>query len=66
MLGNLDISAIDSKWIDYVNNIVEKLCDDKIYVHTVPYKNTRGHPTISEQQNLANSLIQFIETNIKW
>lgn len=66
LLGNLDISAIDSKWIDYVNNIVEKLCDDKIYVHTVPYKNTRGHPTISEQQNLANSLIQFIETNIKW
>ena len=66
LLGNLDISATGSKWIDYVNNTVEELSDDKIYVHIVPYKNTRGHPTISEQQDLANSLINFIDTNIKW
>lgn len=64
MLGNMDITRAGSPWPGYVAQAVEQLADPRIYTHFVPYKNTPGHPSIAEQEALANSLIDFIEANI--
>ena len=66
ILGNMDITAKGSKWPGYVKRAVNELNDDKMYTHFVPFKETGGHPRISEQEMLANSLITFIEENIDW
>ena len=66
MLGNMDITKTGSKWPGYVKQAVANLNDPKIYTLIVPFKNTNGHPSIAEQQELANSLIRFIDDNIKW
>ena len=66
MLGNMDDTKKDSKWPGYVKQAVENMNDPKIYSFFVPFKETSGHPNIQEQQNMANSLIQFIDKNISW
>ncbi len=65
-LGNMDATREGSKWMDYITKAVDNLNDKKIYAHFIPYKKTPGHPTIKEQEELANSLVQFIEKNITW
>jgi len=65
-LGNMDATREGSKWMDYINKAVANLNDGKIYTHFIPYKGTPGHPSIKEQEELANSLIQFIDKNISW
>lgn len=66
LLGNMDVTREGSKWIGYVSSAVANMQDDKIYTHAVPYKNTPGHPSIKEQENLANSLIEYIDANVPW
>ncbi len=66
MLGNMDITSKDSPWPSYVQKAISGLKDSKIHTLTVPYKETPGHPKVKEQQDLANSLIDFIDKNIKW
>ncbi len=66
MLGNMDATRKGSLWPAYVQTAVSNLNDNEIYTHFVPYKETPGHPSIEEQKILANSLIRFIEENIKW
>jgi hypothetical protein len=65
-LGSMDITQKGSPWPGYVEKAVASLEDDKIYIHFMPYKNTPGHPKVEEQQQMANSLIRFIEQEIKW
>lgn len=65
-LGNMDATKKGSKWPDYVKKAVENLNDKKTYTHFFEYKNTPGHPKISEQKAMADSLIAFIDKNIKW
>jgi len=65
-LGNMDATKEGAKWPDYVRLAVKEINDPKIYTHFIPYKDSPGHPTIKEQQDLANSLIQFIDEKIKW
>lgn len=65
-LGNMDATREGSPWPQYVTKAVGQLNDKKIYTHFFPYKNTPGHPKISEQQVMASSLISFIEKNINW
>lgn len=65
-LGSMDITQKGSPWPGYVQKAVASLEDDKIYVHIMPYKNTPGHPRVEEQQQMANSLIKFIEQEIEW
>ena len=66
-LGNMDAAAEGSKWTSYIEQAVSTLNDDNIYTHFIPFKETPGHPTVKEQEDLANSLIQFIDdNNIEW
>jgi hypothetical protein len=66
MLGNMDATKEGSQWPGYIKKAVAGLKDDKIYTHFVPFKETTGHPSIKEQEEMANSLIQFIDENINW
>lgn len=66
MMGNMDITKKDSLWPNYVEKAIVGLKDSKIHTLIVPFKETPGHPKIKEQQDLANSLINFIDKNIKW
>jgi hypothetical protein len=65
-LGNMDATREGSPWPDYVIRAVDNLDDPAIYTHFVPYKETPGHPSISEQEDMANSFIRFIDENIDW
>ena len=66
MLGNMDATKDGSIWMDYIEKAVSNLNDDKIYKHFVPFKGTDGHPSVKEQEDMANSLIDFIDTHIDW
>jgi hypothetical protein len=65
-LGNMDATSEGSKWPDYITAALKEVNDPKIYTHFMPYKDSPGHPTIKEQEVMANSLIKFIEDNIVW
>lgn len=65
-LGTMDATKEGSIWPDYIRKAVKELNDSNTYIHIMPYKNTPGHPSIKEQQAMANSLIQFIEDHIDW
>ena len=66
MLGNMDATRTESKWPEYIVKAVESLKDKNIYTHFIPFKESPGHPTEKEQEDIANSLIEFIEDNIEW
>ncbi|HWB28342.1 MAG TPA: SGNH/GDSL hydrolase family protein [Chitinophagaceae bacterium] len=66
MLGSMDITKEGSPWPGYVKQAVTQLNDPKIFTYFAPYKNTPGHPKVAEQKALADGLIKFIETHIKW
>ena len=65
-LGSMDATQEGSKWPNYIKKAVGNLNDKKIYTHSFEYKNTPGHPKISEQKAMADSLIAFIDATIKW
>ena len=65
-LGNMDVTIEGSEWISYIEKAVARLDDTKIYSHFMPYKGTPGHPSIKEQEVMANSLIKFIDDKIEW
>lgn len=66
MLGNMDATMEGSKWPGLVESAVANLSDDKIYTFFQPFKESGGHPTIEEQQIMADGLIGFIEENLGW
>ncbi len=66
LLGNMDATREGSKWMNYIEKAVANLNDKNIYTHFIPYKQSPGHPSILEQEQMANSLIQFIDKNIDW
>jgi hypothetical protein len=65
-LGNMDATKVGSKWPTYIEKAVENLKDEKLFTHFFPFKETRGHPSIQEQEEMAKSLIQFIDSSIQW
>lgn len=65
-LGSMDITREGSVWPGYVREAVANLKDAKIYTHFFPYKGTPKHPLIKDHENMAQSLISFIDQNIKW
>ena len=66
MLGSMDITKKGSPWPGYVEKAVAELKDPKIFTYIAPYKNTPGHPKVKEQKELADGLINFITSHIKW
>lgn len=66
VLGNMDATKEGSKWPNYIVKAAKNLKDKKIYSHFFTYKNTPGHPKVSEQQAMADSLIAFINKNSIW
>lgn len=65
-LGCMVAAKEGSKWIEYINSAVKKLNDKSIYVHIMPYIEASAHPSIEDHEEMANSLIGFIEENIDW
>ena len=67
-LGNMGACKTGSKWPGYVASAVEKcntdLNDAKVFYVPMTYKNTEGHPTVSEHQQMADVLIPFIESKL--
>ncbi len=66
ILGSMDATKPGSPWPGYIQKAVVGLNDKNIYTHFIPYKNTNGHPSLKEQQAMADDLIGFIEKNIGW
>ena len=65
-LGNMDATKTGSLWPGYIQKAVDGMHDKKIMTHFFPFKNSKGHPNVAEQKMMAESLIAFIEKNIKW
>lgn len=65
-LGNMDATHAGSPWPGYVAEAVQQLKDNNIYTHFFPYKNTGGHPSIREQQAMADELIPVVKKIMHW
>jgi lysophospholipase L1-like esterase len=65
-LGSMDITREGHEWPGYVRQAVQHLNDKKVYTHFFPYKGTPKHPLVKDHAAMAQSLINFIDQNIKW
>ena len=65
-LGSMNASEEGSVWRGYVERAVAELHDPKVFTHFFTYKNSAGHPRVTDHQVMAKSLIDFIDRNIKW
>lgn len=69
VLGSMNASQGNSPWPDYINNAVQKLNNDNddknLYSLMFPFKETEGHPTISEHKEMAERLTAFIKETLK-
>ncbi len=66
ILGSMDATKPGSPWPGYIEKAVASLADANIYTHFIPYKNTNGHPSIKEQQDMADDLIAYMEKTVRW
>lgn len=66
ILGSMDATKPGSPWPGYIEKAVATLNDKNIYTHFIPYKNTPGHPSKKEQQDMADDLIGFMDKTVKW
>ncbi|NWJ52106.1 MAG: SGNH/GDSL hydrolase family protein [Bacteroidetes bacterium] len=68
VLGNMDATQEGSPWPGYIQKAVKKLNveknDHNIYSLIFPYKNTPGHPTVSEHKMMADKLTAFIKKTL--
>lgn len=65
-LGSMDATKEGSPWPRYVSQAVAGLHDSKVYMHMFAYKNAPGHPKRKDQKLMAESLIKFIDEQVKW
>jgi len=65
-LGSMDAAQEGSKWKDYIKTAVTNLKDSTVYTHFMPYIEATAHPSIKDHEEMAESLIGFIEENIEW
>jgi hypothetical protein len=66
VLGSMDAVRPGSPWPGYIERAVTSLNDQLIYTHLFTYINTPDHPNVTEQKQMAESLIRFIDDHIKW
>lgn len=65
-LGSMDATREGSPWPGYIIEASKQLGDPKIKTCIFPYKNTGGHPLVSEHQDMAKILTAFISENYNW
>jgi len=65
-LGSMDATRVGSPWPGYIQKATTQLNDPKIYTCFFKFKNADGHPNVAEQKVMADTLIEFIDKNIKW
>ncbi|HEK20067.1 SGNH/GDSL hydrolase family protein [Mucilaginibacter sp. 44-25] len=65
-LGSMDATQAGSPWPVYIQEAVDGLNDTNIYTHFFAYKNTPGHPSVKEQNAMADDLIAYIKRTFKW
>lgn len=65
-LGSMAATKEGSPWPGYVEKAVARMHDKKIFTHFFAYKGSPGHPRVKDHQVMAESLIQFIDSHIKW
>jgi len=65
-LGSMAATQEGSPWPGYVEKAVVRMHDSKIFTHFFAYKGSPGHPRVKDHQVMAESLIQFIDSHIKW
>jgi hypothetical protein len=66
VLGSMDATKESLPWRGYVEKAVAKMNDKGITAHFFPYKNTNGHPSVEEQQTMADDLIKYIDNHVRW
>ena len=65
-LGSMDATREGSEWPGYVEKAVASLHDPKVFNYFFRYRKSPGHPKRKDQQAMADSLIGFIDSHIKW
>lgn len=65
-LGSMDAVKPGSPWSGYIEKAVTQINDNKIFTHFFEYLNKTTHPKITDQQKMADDLINFISENIYW
>jgi hypothetical protein len=65
-LGSMSATKKGSPWPNYIKEAVEQMDDNKIKTCFFAYKNTKGHPVVSEHKIMANTLTKFISKQIGW
>jgi len=65
-LGSMDATREGSPWPGYVKTAVNEIGDKKMFVHFFPFTNKPGHPRREDNAAMAESLISFIDKNIRW
>ena len=63
-LGNMNITREGSPWPEVVEAAVDSLDDPNVFFTIMPYKNTGGHPTVSEHRQMADLLTPFIQSKM--
>ena len=65
-LGSMTASRKDLPWRGYVKSAAAKMNDPEIYTCFFPYHGNYNHPKVKQHRIMADSLINFIDKNIKW
>jgi hypothetical protein len=65
-LGPMDAMRTGAPWPTYIDQSVRELHDDKVYIHFFPFNNKPGHPRKEDNAKMAESLVAFINKNVKW
>jgi enterochelin esterase-like enzyme len=65
-LGSMGAVKEGSPWPGYIARAVSEMNDKKMYTLVFPYINVDRHPNVAEHRKMADQLIKFIETHIKW
>jgi len=65
-LGSMDAVKEGSPWPGYVRTAVKEMNDPAIHTLIFPYLGKDGHPKVEDHKVMADTLIRYIDRNIKW
>jgi len=65
-LGSMDAVKEGSPWPGYMRTAVKEMNDPAIHFLIFPYIGKDGHPKVEDHKVMADTLIRYIDRNIKW